>query len=53
MVNKEFSRKSGYHRPNALAHGYKTKLKRAVKYITEDGWKTGSLELNYLMYTIL
>lgn len=39
MVNKEFSRKSGYHRPNALAHGYKTKLKRAVKYITEDGLK--------------
>jgi len=34
---KEFSRKSGYHRPNALAHGYKTKLRKAVKYITEDG----------------
>lgn len=36
---KEFSPKSGYHRPNTLAHGYKANLKKAVKYIEEDGLK--------------
>lgn len=39
MSKKEFSRKSGYHRPNTLAHGYKANLKKAVKYIEEDGLK--------------
>ena len=39
MPVKEFSRKSGYHRPNTLAHGYKPKLKKAVEYINEDGLK--------------
>lgn len=38
-AKREFSRKSGYHRPNALAHGYKTKLKKAVKYVEEDNLK--------------
>ena len=39
MATKKFSRKSGYHRPNTLAHGYKANLKKAVKYIEEDGLK--------------
>ena len=39
MPVKEFSRKSGYHRPNTLAKGYKANLKKAVKYIEEDGLK--------------
>ena len=39
MATKKFSRKSGYHRPNTLAQGYKANLKKAVKYIEEDGLK--------------
>ena len=39
MATKKFSRKSGYHRPNTLAKGYKANLKKAVKYIEEDGLK--------------
>ena len=36
---KAFSRKSGYHRPHTFVHGYKANLRKAVKYVQEDGMK--------------